>query len=56
MTNPDPELPMTNIVIEDRFPKALSPNNYYTVTGVKAKILKVNAKDEPLSGARIRPA
>lgn len=31
VTNPDPELPMTNIVIEDKFPMALSPNNYYTV-------------------------
>ncbi len=140
VTNPDPELPMTNIVIEDKFPMALSPNNYYTVkfndgatipidntarvsytistdnnenvrvftatvdvldpgdtveikipvkvglekgtpisneakitsingvpysniasnttyhtvTGVKAKILKVNAKDEPLSGATLK--
>ena len=142
VTNPDPELPMTNIVIEDKFPMALVPNNYYkvkfndgesilidntarvnysvstgkndnnedvrvftatvdvldpgdtveitipvkvglekgttisneakitsingvpysniasnttyhTVTGVKAKVLKVNAKDEPLSGATL---
>ncbi|MBQ7504797.1 MAG: InlB B-repeat-containing protein [Ruminococcus sp.] len=142
VTNPDPEIPMANIVIEDKFPMALVPNNYYkvrfndgdsilidntlrvsysvttgkndnnedvrvftatvdvldpgdtveitipvkvglekgtnisneakitsingvpysnitsnttyhTVTGVKAKILKVNAKDEPLSGATL---
>ncbi len=142
VTNPDPELPMTNIVIEDKFPMQLVPNNYYkvkfndgesilidntarvaysvstgkndnnedvrvftatvdvldpgdtveitipvkvglekgtpisneakitsingvsysniasnttyhTVTGVKAKVLKVNAKDEPLSGATL---
>ena len=31
VTNPDPELPMTNIVIEDKFPMDLVPNNYYTV-------------------------
>lgn len=31
VTNPDPELPMTNIMIEDKFPMKLSPNNYYTV-------------------------
>ncbi|GEM_PF-1866968 len=142
VTNPDPELPMTNIVIEDKLPMALLPNNsymvsfnsgskipidstarvsysvttgkndnnedvrvftatvdilnpgdtveltipvkvelqkgekitneakitsingvpysnitsnktYHTVTGVKAKILKVNAKDEPLEGATL---
>jgi len=31
ITNPDPELPMTNVVVEDRFPTALVPNNRYTV-------------------------
>ena len=31
ITNPDPELPMTNIIVEDRFPTALVPNNRYSV-------------------------
>ena len=31
-----------------------SNKTYHTVTGVKAKILKVNAKDEPLEGATLQ--
>lgn len=31
VTNPDPEISMTNIVIEDQFPMGLVPNNYYKV-------------------------
>lgn len=32
ITNPDPEIPMENIIVEDRFPMALVPNNRYTVS------------------------
>lgn len=31
LSNPDPEIAMMNIVVEDRFPMALVPNNRYTV-------------------------